>query len=371
MDAGSWWARARTKQEWIADAPARGERLAGLDTFRGLLALAVAVYHLSVWWDLWPAGSFLNMAFARLGNYGVSAFFLLSGFLLVRQSPWPAVAAEGLGRYALRRWLRLAPLFYLAAALNLGFGLGMGPEGSLRMILENLALAFGAIHPNHALVTGGWYVGLVALAFAAWPLAAWLRARLGWGFTGVLAAGLTLWSLPWTLQRVPAALQWDRFHAYVQPGNQLFLLGLGMLLAEGHERLSWRLRLPAVALLAAPPLALLLWSEPRFYDHFAVLMGPIRYRYVAAVVALLMLAALYGGVPGRLGGALARVGAWSYGIYLLHPFGYHLLRTLGFGVERPWPPFLLSVALALVAGALAHRLVEAPLGRLGAVRRPG
>lgn len=328
----------------------------------------MAVYHLSVWWGVWPSGSFFNMAFARLGNFGVSSFFLLSGFLLLRQSPWEAIAAEGPGRYALRRWLRLAPLFYLAVALNLGFRLGMGPEGSARMIVENLTLSFGAIHPNHALVTGGWYVGLVALAFAAWPAVAWLRARLGWGFTLALAAGLTLWSLGWTLQRVPEAPLWNRFHTYVQPGNQVFLLALGALLAELHERIPWRLRLPALALLAVPLLAVLLWTEPRFYDHFDVLMGAVRYKYLLAVTLLLLLAALLGGVPGILGRALARVGAWSYGIYLLHPFGYHLLLNLGFGVERPWPPFLLSMALALLLGALAHRFLEEPLGRLGSGR---
>jgi peptidoglycan/LPS O-acetylase OafA/YrhL len=309
------------------------------------------------------------MAFARLGNFGVSAFFLLSGFLLVRQSPWESIQREGLGHYALRRWLRLAPLFYLAVALNLAFHLGMGPEGSARMIAENLALVFGAIHPNHALVTGGWYVGLVALAFAAWPLLAWLRARLGWGFTLGLAVGLTLWSLPWTLHKVPEAELWNRFHTYVQPGNQLLLLGLGALLAELHAAIPWRLRLPATLLLALPLLAGMVWPHPRFYDHFDVLMGAVRYRYILLAAGLLLVAALHGAGPGAVGRVLARLGAWSYGIYLLHPFGYRFLLWAGFDTSAPWLPFLLSMAAAILLGALAHRFIEAPLGRLGS-RRP-
>jgi exopolysaccharide production protein ExoZ len=342
-----------------------GSRLPGLDAFRGLLAMAVAAYHLSVWWGVWPTGSLWNMAFARLGNYGVSAFFLLSGFLLVRQSPWGSISREGLGHYALRRWLRLAPLFYLAVLLNLSFRLGMGPEASPRMIAENFALIFGAIHPNHALVVGGWYVGLVALAFAAWPVLAWLRSRLGWGFTLALATGLVLWSLPWTLHKVPGAESWNRFHTYVQPGNQLLLLGLGALLAELHGRVPWRLSLWATATLTLPLILWLVWPEPRFYDHFDVLTGWIRYRYLLAVSGILVLAALHGDRPGPFGRALASLGAWSYGIYLLHPFGYRLLVWLGLGKGNPWIPFLLSMALALVFGALAHRYLEQPLGRLG------
>ena len=58
-------------------------------------------------------------------------------------------------RFWKRRFLRLAPVFYLACALNLIFRLGMGPEPTWVRILENLTFTFGAIHPNHALVTGG------------------------------------------------------------------------------------------------------------------------------------------------------------------------------------------------------------------------
>jgi len=55
-------------------------RLHGLDILRGLLALSVAVYHMSVWSQLSAAGTRTNNLIAIFGNYGVEGFFVVSGF---------------------------------------------------------------------------------------------------------------------------------------------------------------------------------------------------------------------------------------------------------------------------------------------------
>ena len=335
-------------------------RLDGLDALRGLLALGVAAYHLSVWFGVFPSGSQANMALAKLGNYGVAAFFLLSGCLRFRLSPWEKIARQGLGRCYLKRYLRLAPIFYLAVSFNLIFGLGMGPGPSWRMAAENFTLTFGAFHPNHALVTGGWYVGLVALCFAAYPALAWAQAKVGPLVTFAVFAALLAWSLPATLYTVPQAPQWERFHAYVRPGNQLFLLAGGGLLGVLHSRLAWRPQpwLAAAAILGA--VALLLWNNPRFYDHFAVLTGWLRYRYLGLVAVIVFAAALWTPPPGLLGRALGHLGAWSYGIYLLHPFLHHLVARRFEGRTA----FLLAFTLSILVGAAAERWIERPLAKL-------
>lgn len=332
-----------------------------LDPLRGLLALCVAVYHLSVWFELWPSGSGPNMAAARLGNYGVSAFFVLSGFLLFRTAPWARLRAEGLGRFWLRRFLRLAPLFYLACGLNLAFRLGMGPAPSARFILENLTLTFGAFHPNHALVIGGWYVGLVSLLYLAYPALAWLRERGGLAFLALLALGLWAWSLPPTLHGVMGQEPWNRFHAYVLAPNQLFLLAWGGLVAGLHGATERRLDARWALLLALPLVWLLVKPTPQFFDHLAALTGWLRYRYALAVALIVALAAFAReadlGWPGK---ALARLGAWSYGLYLLHPFTMKLVAPHLMGL----PGFSLALGLAVLAAALAHRWIEEPLGRV-------
>jgi peptidoglycan/LPS O-acetylase OafA/YrhL len=347
------------------DRPA-SSRFGGLDPLRGILALCVAVYHLSVWFALSESGSGLNIATARLGNYSVSAFFVLSGFLLFRTASWARVRKEGLGRFWLRRFLRLAPLFYLVCALNVVFRLGMGPDPTGVRILENLTLTFGAVHPNHALVTGGWYVGLVALLYFAYPALAWLREkggpRGGLVFLVALALGLWAWSLSSTLHGVMEQPLWNRFHTYVLAPNQVFLLAWGALLAGLHETTERRLE-PRLALLLALPLVwLLIKPTPQFYDHLAALTGWSRYGYLLAVTGLVALAAFTrDGEPGRLGKLLTHLGAWSYGLYLLHPFTMklvapHVSGHLGFS---------LALGLAIAAAWAAHRWIEEPAGKLG------
>ncbi len=341
---------------------ARPTRLGLLDPLRGILAVGVAVYHLGVWFDISQSGGGANIAMARLGNYSVSAFFVLSGFVLFRTTPWSRVRQEGAGRFYLRRFLRLAPVFYLACALNVIFRLGMGPEVSGRFILENLTLTFGAIHPNHALVTGGWYVGLVALLYFAYPLLAWLREKGGLPFLIALALGLWAWSLPSTLHGVMEQPLWNRFHTYVLAPNQVFLLAWGALLAGLHEATEKRLE-PRLALLLALPLVwLLIKPTPQFFDHLVALTGWGRYRYLLVVTGLMALAAFArDGEPGWSGRQLAHLGAWSYGIYLLHPFTMKLVAPHLSGRGG----FALSLGLAIVAAWAVHRWIEEPLGRLG------
>jgi peptidoglycan/LPS O-acetylase OafA/YrhL len=335
--------------------------LPGLDALRGLLVLAVAMYHLSVWFELHPSGSFANMAFAKVGNYGVSSFFILSGFLLFRLTPWTRLREEGIGRFYLKRWLRLAPVFYLAVLLNVALGLGMGPQVTPRFILENVTLCFGAIHPNHALVVGGWYVGLVVLLYVAYPLLAWATEKGGLAFLVLLVAALGAWSLPFTLHRVMEAPLDQRFHLYVQPGNQLFLLALGGLLAWVHARISGRLAPPAFLVLVALGMWLLLRPEPRFFDHLAALTGWLRYRYVALVAAMVLLFALRGPWPKALDAPLARLGLWSYGAYLMHPFLFRLVEPR----LKGYPGFGVALVFTFLLAAVLERWLERPLAGLG------
>ena len=94
-------------------------QLDALDGLRGVAVLIVVLSHLS------NAELFLlpGLDFRGTGKYGVFLFFVLSAFLLTRPllgSSFPLADAKGWARYALRRILRVFPLYWLALLVNWG-----------------------------------------------------------------------------------------------------------------------------------------------------------------------------------------------------------------------------------------------------------
>jgi exopolysaccharide production protein ExoZ len=326
-------------------AEAREEIMPGLDVLRAALAFCVMAYHLSFQFGTSASGTHGNMIIAKIGNFGVSGFFVLSGFLLL----YPGRAVKPVGRFYLSRFLRLAPLFYLVVLVDVVARLGMGPPPTPGKILENLTFAFGVIHPNDALVFGGWFVGILAIFYAVHPLLNRLQAKVGWPLLVALTAGLWWWSLGSTLHGMPPTLSiGERFNAYVAASNHLWLFGLGGLLAHLRAALSWRLPAFSSLLLLA---ALLLLGDQLggpFFDHFDIMSGWVRYELCLVVAAIVFVASITATSGTRVEALLCALGKFSFGLYLLHPiFLVVVSKFLG-----GWPGFCLAVCLTVATAYL-------------------
>ena len=104
-----------------------------LTGLRGYAALGVCIFHYTLLWtdyDNWA------MPFARHGNYGVSVFFVLSGFILLHvYRTWfdREVTAARYGRFMWHRIARIYPLHILllliAAGLILSGAMAAMPRG--------------------------------------------------------------------------------------------------------------------------------------------------------------------------------------------------------------------------------------------------
>jgi len=348
-----------------APLPPPSSRIDSLDVLRGLMALAVAVYHISIWTDFFPAGTRTNNLVAILGNYGVEGFFIVSGFcffFLYGDVRWDR---GELARFHIKRFFRIAPLYYLAVFLNLALRQNVGPSFSWRYLAENLTLSFGLFHPNHAMVLGGWSIGIEYVFYLAFPLLAFLTRRKWMLY--LLAAAFILMAYPWTFGAVQAAshIGEQKFHAYVQIPNHAFLFLLGGILAHLRTLIPWRL----TYYLFLPALGLLLWAAmPRelpFYDHFEVMAGMPRVKYAVFCFLIVGLAAFFEMPRSILVRPFVWLGDASYSVYLLHPFTFAAVKQVLPGTWHGAGLFWISLATTLLLATLVYRYMEKPAIRLG------
>uniref|UniRef100_UPI0023F351EA acyltransferase family protein n=1 Tax=Enterobacter oligotrophicus TaxID=2478464 RepID=UPI0023F351EA len=96
-------------------------RIQSIDYLRGLMSLSIVFYHFTTSftnWGLNDSGALLG----RLGIYAVSAFYIISGmalYLAHRNDKWSIASYFS---FIARRFLRLAPIYWLAILIFTVFG---------------------------------------------------------------------------------------------------------------------------------------------------------------------------------------------------------------------------------------------------------
>src|ERR1700733_8385050 len=101
--------------------PPPRRRLAGLDGVRGLAALYVVVYHVTL--RAFPgypdAGAPFWVGWFSYGRFAVLVFIVLSGFSLALTPARDGWRLDGIAAYARRRARRILPAYWAALAFSL------------------------------------------------------------------------------------------------------------------------------------------------------------------------------------------------------------------------------------------------------------
>jgi peptidoglycan/LPS O-acetylase OafA/YrhL len=347
----------------VSTAPATPERVHALDILRGLMALSVAVYHVAVWTRAFSGDA--RDAVIVLGVYGVETFFLISGFCFFHLYDQRSFDGAALRSFHLKRFFRIAPLYYLAMGLGalFAFDQAVGPRVTPVRVVENVTMTFGLVHPNHAMVLGGWSIGLEYVFYLAFPAIAFIaRWRLA---LYALTVALVLWALPYNFGVVYEAAEARKFHAYVQLPNHAFLFAFGAVIADLRMRIPTRI--PALASLSL--LAVLVWSaalaQPEIIDHLEVMIGMTRVKYVALCTALVLLLAFTKLPRTKLLAPLLWLGDLSYSVYLMHPFAWQMVQPMLPAAMSPPAQLASGLAAALALSYVTWRVVERPCNALG------
>lgn len=321
--------------------------------------------------------------FFSMGIAGVTIFFVLSGFLLATPfAQWQAGLRQRptLGRYYLRRVMRVFPAYYVQLAILLVIAAwvpgqpGIDDAGSL---IRHLLMLFMPAPVGTLPINGVWWTLPIEFGFyLVLPfLTLLLTPQRGlWLLLGCLAA-MYLWRHGVVVLLADAPLPVRVNAAYQLPGS-MDAFGMGMLAAVLHAN---RARLPAWLL---PParsnvlgllgialvFAAIYWLPGRRAEYWSDNL--IFYAWTPAL-SLGIAAVLLTGVGGS--GVLQKIfgnrymvflGLVSYSLYLWH------LPVLTWLAAASWYPGLTGGRLAwILALALPISLAIATLSYLG-VERP-
>jgi peptidoglycan/LPS O-acetylase OafA/YrhL len=312
------------------------------------------------------------------GNFGVTIFFFLSGYLIttLARMECERTGSLSLSRFYLRRVLRILPPFYLVlagASLLCAVGLLEGGLGLDAVLAQVLHLS------NYYIVADGWWTGRAPGTWVFWSLAVeehfylifpalyivlWQRVKSSRKQLLILGT-MCLAVLAWRCILV-FGLDAARDRTYVASDTRIDSILFGCILAVfGNPMLDptriprrvWQyvlLPLGLAGLLVSFALRNQEFQETFRYTLQGLSLFPI---FVVAVRyptwSLFRLLNI---------GWVRFLGVLSYSFYLVHP-------TVLFGVHQwtPWPApvqGLLSLAVSLALAAAIYHLVEKPAARL-------
>ena len=341
-----------------------GEHYVALDHVRALAAFLVFSWHFTHTTNGTPISfrytpSLFLFAPLDEGHTGVSLFMVLSGYLFATLLIGRRIEFVG---FVWNRFLRLAPLLIVVLAV-VGFQriqAGDRVADYLRFVRDGL---FFPTLPN-----GGWSITVEFHFYLLLPILLWLLAKSRHSLLVLIlaAVGFRFWY--WQTYGDVQGLAYFTLVGHIDQ----FLFG--MLATQWRGRLANR-HLLAASLFVA--FAMFYW---RFDLHggFYGTRGSSMWVWLPTLEGLVY-AALVGWYDSsfklpatRLSGLVAKIGAYSYSIYLLHFFVVfgaarliheRVMPLNNFYVAAGWS-LATFVGVMLPIGHLSHHLIERPFLKL-------
>jgi peptidoglycan/LPS O-acetylase OafA/YrhL len=323
---------------------AGSQRFVALDSWRGLAALGVALFHLPF------AGLIAGNDLARHGFLFVDFFFVLSGFVILHGHGDSVTGAQTARLFLVRRFARLYPLHVVTLGALLAIQIvlvGVLASGLAGRTGPDVTAPFSGLFAPEGL---GWHLVLATPVGVGGPLGwnvmAWSVAAEMWAY-GLFAVIVVLSVGRPTLRTAGFAL------AALAGAVALFAHPAGHIDLThdlGFARCVYGFCLGALARMqfeTLPPVKPGQTLGGTLLE-LAVLAGAVGFILVAGrtpvsllapfvfVVAVLVFARQQGALSVLLAGALPQaLGRWSYSIYLWQfPLAYALSLALGFVAAR-------------------------------------
>lgn len=339
---------SNSREQWLA-----------VQHLRALAASFVVFSHAAVY--VYGEGPSTVVGVGRiLGGFGVSVFFVISGFIMAystrRQTPGLATT----GGFIHKRLVRIVPMYWIATVVII-VASREWPH-PFEVVQSALFIPFrnseGVWQP---VLHAGWTLNYEMFFYALF--AAGLLMPRVWGRLAV-AVAISLLVIVGAALKPAAAAPNSLLQFYTDGILILFLCGCGL----GWLARSGAGRLPAYS--AAVSMGLAVWigialtGLPQDVSHSGL---AARLLYIALSVGVVACALLErpSPRPGPLSRALAFVGDGSYSVYLFHIVGLlvsaKVFRLVVHGAP-PWAFLAAIVAMAIIIGLVMYFFIERPIG---------
>jgi peptidoglycan/LPS O-acetylase OafA/YrhL len=344
-------------------------RIGGLDALRGLAATGVVAVHAML---ILPIGDGIGLWMLYF-VLGVPLFFIISAISLSAAYQNTLATRADLKRYAIRRFFRIAPLFYimLVAWILYYSSLG-GSAGRPEAILANILFVFSLIPKlQTSIVPAGWSIGVEMMFYAVFPLLVWRS-----GIRSALAALVVFGTASWALNTYPYG-DMPRYFFWTHPLTNAPYFCLGLVVWRVYVRLqhSKRAALSPVLLGLGVALALGMIQFGPAISRTQTQDLPVPMLLIfgwGAAFSLIVLSQALRPTVVLVNPVTAFMGKISYSLYLSHPLLIYASGiTIWAASLAPAPslviPFVVSMTLAVAIPLawLLYVIVEAPFIAIG------
>lgn len=326
------------------------QRVFTLDYLRGLCAFGIMIFHYLLFSGIQrqQSDNFLD----RIGFYGVSIFYVLSGLTLYLVY----YKRFNLKEFYIKRVFRIFPLLWVI--LTFSYLMFNRYQGGYHLLVSYSG-AFGFIRWWDAVGTGVWSIGNELVFYALFPLILIPASRFRhWPFIiSSVVLAIYVWFAFVELQG--ESMETYR-RDYVNPLNQAGLFVIGFLIGYVFRRVEFG-RVFVLILLTCSLLSFIFY--PTYGSIVEIITG---YNRIFFTIICSVLCLAFYKIDARapvIDPLLTRLGEASYSLYLLHPIVWFGVASM-FPKLSLLPMMLICIPTSLISSYLMYlgfekRFIEA------------
>lgn len=321
-------------------------RIYNLDYLRGLAAFSIMIYHYFLFTYGKPDAS---TVLGRLGIYGVSVFYILSGLTLFLAYKNRMNNKRELGEFFVKRIFRIFPLLWLATIATLLLYDGLP---TMQNIFLNFSGLFGFVAWDQNIATGAWSIGNELVFYLVFPLFFFLMRLHKLAMVALLAGFFALYL--WFAFRSDATI-WS---VYTNPLNQVFLFAAGFVMGWISKNIN-----QAIVFILLSIGGLLFGLLPVTGEQMSLVAGWNRIIFTGICILICFsFFKLTKELPQIIDLPLRWLGKVSYSLYLLHPLVYSFMAHF---ISTGLILALVSGVITLFWSHVTFNLFEKPFVKMG------